>query len=299
MDKKQGLLIKTEDKVITAALASQRNEITEHFIYLKLSEIEKEPGNSEVLKKIAADERRHYEMWRAYTGREVAPSALKMRFYTALCRVLGLTFCVKLMEGGEKNAQVSYGVFPDSARVNTGSIAADEERHERELIALIDEDMLKYVSSIVLGLNDALVELIGALSGFSLALHDNRLVLTAGLVTGIAGSLSMAASQYLSVKSEAGDKHPVKSAVYTGIAFMLAAVSLVMPYFVFRDVFVSLGAAVFNAIFILFIFSYYISVTKEVPFLKRFAEMAAISIGVAAVTFGFTELVGRLLHLRL
>jgi VIT1/CCC1 family predicted Fe2+/Mn2+ transporter len=183
--------------------------------------------------------------------------------------------------------------------VNIGSITADEERHEHELIALIDEDMLKYVSSIVLGLNDAIVELIGALSGFSLALQDNRLVLTAGLVTGIAGSLSMATSQYLSVKSEAGDKHPAKAAVYTGIAFMLAAVILVFPYLLFRNVFTCLGLAIFDAIFILFAFAYYISVTKNVPFMKRFTEMAVISLGVAVITFGFTALVSRLLNIQL
>jgi vacuolar iron transporter family protein len=93
------------DRVKVAALASQRNEITEHFIYLKLSEREKEPANSKVLKRIAADELTHYEMWRGYTGRDVAPSILKIRFYTALSSVLGLTFCIKLMEKGEKNAQ--------------------------------------------------------------------------------------------------------------------------------------------------------------------------------------------------
>ena len=54
----------------------------------------------------------------------------------------------------------------------------------------------------VLGLNDALVELTGALAGFTLAFRNTCLIAMAGFITGIAASLSMAASEYLSTKSE-------------------------------------------------------------------------------------------------
>ena len=40
-----------------------------------------------------------------------------------------------------------------------------EEEHERELIALIDEERLRDMGSVVLGLNDALVEFTGMLAG--------------------------------------------------------------------------------------------------------------------------------------
>ena len=80
-------------------------------------------------------------------------------------------------------------------------IEKDEKEHERKLIDLIDEERLRYVGSMVLGLNDALVELTGALAGFTLAFRNTRLIAMASFITGIAASLSMAASEYLSTKS--------------------------------------------------------------------------------------------------
>lgn len=38
-------------------------------------------------------------------------------------------------------------------------------------------------------------------------------------------------------------------------------------------------------ILIIFFFNYYISVAKDLPFAKRFAEMAGISLGVALISF--------------
>jgi VIT1/CCC1 family predicted Fe2+/Mn2+ transporter len=87
----------------------------------------------------------------------------------------------------------------------------------QKLISLIDEERLKYVSSMVLGLNDALVELTGALTGLTLALQNPRLIAIVGFITGIAASMSMAASEYLSTKQEDTEKNPLKASVYTGL----------------------------------------------------------------------------------
>ena len=86
------------------------------------------------------------------------------------------------------------------------------------------------MGSMVLGLNDALVELTGALAGFSLALQNTRIVALTGMITGIAASLSMAASEYLSTKSEKGGKNPVKASIYTGIAYVITVIALIMPF---------------------------------------------------------------------
>ena len=50
---------------------------------------------------------------------------------------------------------------------------------------------LEYMGSVVLGLNDALVEFTGALAGFTLALSDSRLTALTGSITGIAAALSI------------------------------------------------------------------------------------------------------------
>ena len=150
---------------------------------------------------------------------------------------------------------------------------------------MIDEERLKYVGSVVLGLNDALVELTGALAGLTFALQNPRLVATAGFITGIAASLSMAASEYLSTKSEGEGKDPVKSCIYTGIAYVLTVLVLILPFLLLNNLYLSLSITLSSAILIIFIFTFYISVAKGLPFKKRFFEMALISIGVASLSF--------------
>jgi len=189
-----------------------------------------------------------------------------------------------LLEKGEDMAQAAYGRIRQVAP-QVEKIIADEGRHENELIDLVDEDRLKYASSVVLGLNDALVELTGALVGFTLALQNTRLVALVGLITGIAASLSMAASEYLSTKQEDTQKDPLKASLITGGAYVLTVTLLILPYLLLDNLSVCLGLVLITAVTIIFIFTYYISVAKGLNFKKRFLEMAGISLGVAAINF--------------
>ncbi|NJM15940.1 MAG: rubrerythrin family protein [Bacteroidales bacterium] len=269
-------------------LTAQQNEITEYYIYLKLAAQQNNVHNAEILRQIAEDEKAHAKFWQQYTGVNVKPIKWKILKYYWLAKVFGLTFGIKLMEQGESNAQVSYNEIATELP-EAKKIAEDEDSHEKALIELIKEDKLKYIGSIVLGLNDALVELTGALAGLSLALQNTRLVAVAGLITGIAASLSMAASEYLSTKSEVvteDSPNPVRSSIYTGIAYVVTVVLLIMPYFIFANYFVCLAFTITIALTIIFVFNYYISVAKGLNFISRFLEMAGLSLGVAALTFG-------------
>lgn len=265
-------------------LELQRNEITEHHIYKRLSASTPEPQNREVLRRIADDELRHYRFWRKYTGEDVPPARLKVWLFLLMSKVLGVTFAVKLLERGERKAQAAYsqllGSIPEAR-----SVIEDEEEHEARLIELVDEERLRYIGSVVLGLNDALVELTGALAGFTFALRETRLIAVTGAITGIAASLSMAASEYLSVKSEGGAHNPIKAAIYTGTTYILTVLLLILPYLIFSNVYLCLGITVLNAVLAISVFTFYISVAKGIPFRRRFFEMALISLGVAAVTF--------------
>jgi vacuolar iron transporter family protein len=273
-----------DDTTMRELFAAQRNEITEYQVYRRLSKSMKAGGNSEVLAHIAEDELRHYNIWKTKTGRDVAADTLKAEFYILVSRLFGLTFGVKLMENGEKKAQSKYKSI--SAVYSEGElVAGDEERHERELIAMIDEDMLKYVSSIVLGLNDALVEFTGALAGFAFALQSARLVAITGIIMGFAASLSMAASEYLSTKSEGDGKNPLKAATYTGIVYLFTVALLVAPFLLTANVYLSLALTMAAAVLSIALFTYYISVAKDLSFKRQFTEMAAISLCVAALTF--------------
>jgi VIT1/CCC1 family predicted Fe2+/Mn2+ transporter len=263
-----------------AILAAQKNEITEHIIYLKLARIEKDANNKKVLQKIAADELKHYTFFKKYTKQEIKPDSSKIAKYFWISRILGITFGIKLMENGEKNAQMSYRQIPLAK-----AIIKDEEEHEKYLIGMINEERLQYTGSLVLGINDALVELTGALAGFTFALQKTSLIGFAGLVTGIAAALSMGASEYLSTKEEGNAKSPAKAAVYTGIIYLVTVLCLVLPYFIFKNVYFALFLKVLIVIIIVAMFTAYLSVAKDLPFKKRFWEMIIISMGVAAFTF--------------
>jgi len=267
----------------------QRNEITEHLIYARLAEKIKSEKNRSVLKRISDDELRHYNYWKGITGLEVKPSRWSVFKFFWIARLLGLTFGIKLMERGEEEAQINYGEMADEFP-EARKIAEEEDQHEHELIELIEEKHLNYMGSVVLGLNDALVELTGALAGLSFALQNTRLIAMTGLITGIAASLSMAASEYLSTKSEEGE-NPLTSSIYTGVTYVVTVFILILPYLVFDHYLVCLAVMLANAVIIIFMFNFYISVARDLDFKKRFFEMCAISLGVAALSFGIGVIV--------
>lgn len=265
-------------------LTFQRNEITEHHIYLRLAAVTKDSANREVLLRIAADELRHYNHLKKATGQDAAPNRFRIWKYVTIAQLLGLTFGIKLMEAGETDAQESYSEVEASFEP-AGLIAAEENEHELQLINMLDEERLRYTGSIVLGLNDALVELTGALAGFTLALQNTRLIAMTGAITGIAAALSMATSEYLSTKAEDSDKHAGKASVYTGIAYLFTVLVLIAPYLLFKNYFVCLGITLALGVGIIASFNYYIAVAKDLNFRKRFLEMTGLSLGVAAVSF--------------
>jgi len=267
-----------------SVLKAQKNEITEHFIYHRVGQTLKDKVRAAILERISQDELAHYKFWKSLTEEEIKPDRLKILFYTWLARIFGITFSLKLLENGEEMAQDAYAklkaISPEVTR-----IIDDEEKHEKELIDLIDEEGLMYASSVVLGLNDALVELTGALVGFSLALQKTRLVAIVGLITGIAAALSMAASEYLSTKQEDTKKDPVKACIYTGLAYCFTVALLISPYLIFKNIFVCLSLVVVFALLVILIFTFYISVAKGLKFKTRFLEMAGISLGIAGINF--------------
>jgi VIT1/CCC1 family predicted Fe2+/Mn2+ transporter len=265
-------------------LNAQRNEITEYNVYQRIAALLPDSGNRRVMQQIAGDEYRHYQAWKTYTGQDVKPNWLGVWFYTLVSRLLGFTFGVKLMEQGEERAQANYAeisrVIPETEKIH-----ADEQIHEEKLLDMLDEEKLRYAGSVVLGLNDALVELTGALAGLTLALQNVKLIALSGLITGIAASLSMAASEYLSTRSEKTDKDPVRASIYTGIAYILTVTLLILPYLLLGNEYLALGIALTTAVVIIAGFNYYIAVAKGENFRRRFIEMAGLSLGVATFSF--------------
>lgn len=273
-----------EKDVQRKILHFQKAEITEYRIYERLSKSVKDPNNKKVLQSIADEELKHYNFWKSYTKKELKPNLWRVLFYFIISKILGLTFGLKLLENGEEQAQDAY---EDISKIipEVKKIEKEEGKHEKELLEMIEEERLNYVGSIVLGLNDALVELTGALAGLTFALQNGVLIATSGLITGIAASLSMGASEYLSKRAE-NDDRALKSAIYTGITYLITVALLILPYLLMPTFyFLSLIITLIIAVIIILVFNFYISVAKDLNFKSRFFEMAGISLGVAGLTF--------------
>lgn len=265
-------------------LTAQRNEITEHMVYNRLSKSIRNPNNAKILARIAEDELKHYHIFKTHSGRDVKPSGLKVLLYMFMVKAFGLTFTLKLMERGEGNAIKVYDMLAKSIP-EVYDVLRDEESHEKQLIDLLDEEKLKYVSSMILGLNDALVELTGALAGFTMALQDPKLIGLIGFITGVAAALSMAASEYLSTKAEGEGKNPIKAATYTGLMYIVTVLILIFPYILLSNAYLCLGFTIIDVVIMIFIFTFYVSIAKDLSFKKRFLEMLMISLGVATLSF--------------
>ena len=263
----------------------QQGELTESVIYEKISRFAKGEENKNTLMRLSKEEKAHCEVWKKYTGADVKPEKFKVFKYTLIARLLGFTFAVKLMERGEENAQDIYDKLKDEVPESV-MIKEQEEEHESALLEMLDEESLRYVGSMVLGLNDALVELTGSLAGFALALQNTSLIALSGLIVGISATFSMASSEFLAARSE-GRSDALKSCSYTGIAYLITVIALIAPYLIFPSgqYIPALICMILVVILIIAGFTYYTSVAQDQPFKSRFLEMALISLGVAVVSF--------------
>jgi len=272
------------ESVRKQVLNFQQTEITEYHIYKRLARKINSPENAKIIEQIADDELRHYNGWKKYTDQDVQPRWFYVWFYYFISVAFGFTFGIKLMEQGEAAVQKDYAAVSNDIP-EAEEFRHEEDMHEERLINMLDEERLRYAGSVVLGLNDALVELTGALAGLTLALQNVKLIALSGLITGIAASMSMAASEYLSTRSEDTGKHPVRAALYTGIAYIITVTLLVLPYLLIENYILDLVIALTTAVIIIAVFNYYISVAKGESFRARFTEMAALSLSVAAFSF--------------
>jgi VIT1/CCC1 family predicted Fe2+/Mn2+ transporter len=268
-------------------LKAQRNELSEHYIYLWLAERIRNESNRKVLKRISKEELEHYNVLKRLTKTDTKPQKLRILKYKIICRILGMSFGLRLMERGEQMAGNIYNKLKEELP-ELADLFMDEQRHENDIIGLIREERIEYAGSIVLGLNDALVELTGVLAGLTIALQNTRVIAMTGFITGVAASMSMAASGFLSAREEADKnttKSPLKSAGYTGAAYIVTVLILITPYLVLSNVYASAAVMMTLSILIILSYNFYITTAKGLRLWRRFGQMAAISLGVAGISF--------------
>jgi VIT1/CCC1 family predicted Fe2+/Mn2+ transporter len=167
----------------------------------------------DILDQLIPIESRHFEFWQDFFDLHVNTldlvRRLKLVLLVAVCRLFGAPAIHIVLEaievhGVRKYLRVwsAYGTGPLGSAVR--NILEDEFKHEDEVVTGEAERQInpERVRDVFLGLNDGLVEILGAVSGFFAAFGNSLAVLVAGLTVAVAGALSMAAGAWIAVSSE-------------------------------------------------------------------------------------------------
>jgi VIT1/CCC1 family predicted Fe2+/Mn2+ transporter len=280
-----------------AAIESAEDEFADYAVYKRLSEsrFEKNTAFKRTLSKLAKMEYNHYKFWTKYcAGEKIGASTFKVNLIVFLRFVLGVTFAVKYLERGEAKVIKKYkglaNRIPSRDMRAFNQMIADEEEHEREFYERFDEPHIKYISFIVLGLADALVEIAGIHAG-SLGIYDStELAGLAGIIAGAAASIAMASAAYAQAKTGFKGSAAV-SAVYTGISYFVTAVILATPYFLTKVMLEALGASLVLAVLLIAFISFYGSVISGSVFRKDFIEVTSIMLGATIALYALGTII--------
>ena len=208
-------------------------------LYDSLADIEKDPNRAAAFRRIAANERRHADIWaRKLTelGATVPPAdgpRPRVRFIMLIARLFGtrsVADLVMALEGDEEDAYEGQGGSPEVA-----AIAADEREHAQiwerlasgkpiaeghdgvvparraSTVADIGRREPWHRSSarsgtlraVIFGVSDGLVSNLSLVMGVAGASASHpSLVLLAGVAGLLAGAFSMAAGEYISMQSQ-------------------------------------------------------------------------------------------------
>ncbi len=256
------------------------DEYTDYTVYMALSRREKNRKFREALKGLAETERAHYEFWKTYTQNiQLRARKSSIYFILALRTLFGLTFTLKFLERHEEDVirryrEVAPGI-PLADKTRFEAMLSDEEQHENYLMGGIEEGRVRYMSFIVLGLADAVVE-VAAIHAGSLGIYRRtELAGLAGVVAGMAASIAMASAAYAQAKQgfpgSAG-----KPAIYTGVSYMITASLLAMPYFLTRYMLTALVSSLAIGMVLVASITYYDTIISGRGFRRQFVEISAI-----------------------
>ena len=242
-----------------------------------------------VLRTLSATEKGHYEFWRKYVPDE-QPRLAKLKLYWVLFlrRFFGLTFATRYLDRHEANVVVKYQqlapLIPDSDRPAFDAMVADEKEHEKAFAMKVESSAVRYISFVVLGLADALVEISGIHAGWLGLFEKTEIAGLAGIIAGGAASLAMASAAFAQAKQ--GFQGSARlSAIYTGLSYFVTAVILATPYFLTSNMLMALFSSLSLAVAILAITTWYSIVIQQKFFLRDFVEILSILFATTIVVF--------------
>ncbi len=269
------------------------DEYTDYLVYKRLAESgrTKDPKLRAILTKLSSAEYKHYEFWSKYSPEiKVRPSMSTIYLTLFLRFIFGITFATKYLEKHEDDVVKRYKsvghMIPESDKAGFDEMVADEVEHEEAFLTETEGKYIKYISFVVLGLADAIVEISGIHAG-SLGIYNRtELAGLAGIVAGAAASIAMASAAYAQAKQGFQGSASI-SASFTGISYFVSAIILATPYFLTKVMSIALGTSFTLAILIIAFISYYNSIISNSHFLRDFSELAGITLGATAALFVF------------
>jgi vacuolar iron transporter family protein len=199
-----------------------RGEIDSAALYRALSAVETSPELAEVYGRLAAVEDRHADLWRTRLSdagqhpEPLAPSA-RARFLSWLVHRVGAEPILPLVLAGEASDTHAY---EDQPEARAAGLPAEERSHGRVFRAIVatsrqglsGEAVARLegrhraaggnaLRAGVLGVNDGLVSNLSLIMGVAGAALSQTTILLTGIAGLLAGAISMALGEWLSVQS--------------------------------------------------------------------------------------------------
>ncbi len=177
------------------------DEVAEGQLYLELAS-RKTGEERTILLGLAEAEKRHEEHWRHLLGSHAEPMPRPSFYRTLLrwlARVFGSVFVLALAQRAESDTP--YVRETDA----TKRMAADEAIHEeviRSLAARERERLSGNFRAAIFGANDGLVSNLALVLGIGATGVSHSIVLFSGIAGLLAGAMSMAAGEFVSVRSQ-------------------------------------------------------------------------------------------------
>ena len=192
-------------------------ELEAAAMYGAMAEVEKDSSRAEIFEKLAQAEMRHAARWAQKL--EIDASTLvpqrpdsRIRLYKLVARFMGTNRLIPWLLKGEAKDIEAYAADPEAQ-----DILLDERKHARTLRELAQgSDPLAWVRAegqntfsagggfraAVLGINDGLVSNFSLVMGVAGGTSNSDIVLLAGVAGLLAGAFSMAAGEYVSMRSQ-------------------------------------------------------------------------------------------------
>lgn len=349
---------------ISSALSFYKEEIKAAKLYAYLSEVEKDEEMKKEFSELCRIETAHANFWYEFLDRrghapKKGSDSLGLGGSKLLRAILGPRLYLSILEMTESLSTETYYKFLQSAKMSDDErkglkkIIEEELDHENFFESQQSALPAENIRDFIMGMNDGLVELLGAVTGLSAVYPNNPLFVGInGLVVGLAGALSMAIGSFISVRSqrqvnegirkklellfgvseerakrelvskltesglpedlgeevadkigenhesmvsllvEESDEDEIKSAIFTGIAYIIGVVFPVLPYFIMGSSFAALALSAFLAALALASVATIVSVTAGNSNIKgKIAEMVITGLGAAGISYLFGLLV--------